>query len=92
MGSVGADLEGGDGMLEVIDRAGGGGEVEDVMNLVRDEDEVRDVVLDELVVIVAGQVLDIRGRAGDEVVNADDAEPSARRRSVRCEPRKPARR
>jgi hypothetical protein len=74
MGAVGADLESGDGVLEVIDRAGWRGEMEDVMDVIREEDEVRDIVLDELVVIIAGEVLDIGGGAGQEIIDADDAE------------------
>jgi len=44
------------------------------MDIVGQEDVVRDIVLDELVVFVAGKMLDVGGGAGEKIVNADDAE------------------
>src|SRR5262249_43538427 len=68
-----ADLQRRDGMLEIIDRRRGRGEVENKIDLVGHEDVIRDVVPDELVVLVAGEVLDVRDIAGKEIVHANDA-------------------
>jgi hypothetical protein len=47
-------------------------------------------VLDKAVPLIPGEMLDIAHRPGDEIVDRDDSMPSESRRSVRCEPRKPA--
>ena len=70
-----ADFQRRDRVLEVIDRRGRRGEVEDEIHVVRQEDVVRDVVLDEAVVLVAREVLDVRALPGDEIVDPDDAMP-----------------
>ena len=54
------------------------------------EDEFRDVLLNEAEVLVAAEVGDVVRAAGDEVVEAMTLWPLARRKSVRCEPKKPA--
>ena len=47
--------------LEVIDRAGRRREMKNVIEFFfRQENEIRDVVLDEAVILVARQVLDVR--------------------------------
>jgi hypothetical protein len=45
------------------------------MHIIRQEDEIRDVVLDEFVVIIPRQMLDIGRASGDEIVDSDDAKP-----------------
>src|SRR4051812_14912953 len=60
-------------MLEVINRACGRCEVKNEIHVVRQKDVVRDVVFDELVVLIARKVLDVCGVAGNEVVDPDDA-------------------
>ncbi len=75
-GVVGAertDLEGLDGELEIIDGAGGRCEMEDVVDAAGEVDELCDVVVDELEVLVAGEMGDVVGIARDEVVDGDDA-------------------
>src|SRR5262249_39671084 len=59
--------------LEIIDRAGGRGEMEDVVNFVGQEKILRHVLPDEAVIFVASQMLDICEMAGNEVVDRDHA-------------------
>ena len=66
------DLQRGDGMLQIVDRRGRRGEMKDEVHVVGQEDVVRDIVLDEAVVLIPREVLDIRRAAGDEVVDAND--------------------
>src|SRR5258706_4380142 len=63
-----ADLEGGNGMLEVVDRARGTGKVQNTVQGPLDVDEHRDVVAEELEAGVTVEVLEIGGRSGEEVV------------------------
>ena len=59
-----ADLQGLDRELEVVDRAGRAGEVQDVVDRPVDvRSDVGDVVLDELEARVAGEVRDVVGAA-----------------------------
>ena len=67
-----ADLERRDRMLQVIDRAGRRGEVQDVVDRPVDLERMRDVVADEGEAVVAAQMLDVGRAAGDEVIDADD--------------------
>src|SRR5207249_69107 len=60
------------GEIQVINRAGGRGEVPDVIDGDIEENEFGDVLLDELEVGVAAQVRDVVHAAGDEVIYADD--------------------
>jgi hypothetical protein len=73
VGAERADLEGLDGELEIIDGAGRRGEMEDVIDGAGEVDELGDVVVDEVEVLVAGEMGDVVGIAGDEVVHGDDA-------------------
>ena len=57
---------------EVVLRARERGEVVDEVERLVDEERLRDVVVDEPERVVA-DVLDVRERAADEVVDADDA-------------------
>jgi hypothetical protein len=74
-----ADLERRNRQLEVIDRARGARPVEDNVDRTLDVDVVRDVVLDEGEVAVR-EVRDVRGAAGQEVVDADDRPPAVEQR------------
>ncbi len=47
--------------------------MENVIHLVRDEHILRHVVLDEPVILVAGEMLDVGEIAGDEIVDGDHA-------------------
>ena len=67
-----ADLERGNRQFQVVDRAGGRGEVEDVIHVARDEDVFRHVHADEAEALVPGEVLDVFRAAGDEVIQGDD--------------------
>ena len=71
MRSVGPDLERGERHPEVVVGARQRGEVVDEVDRVVDEDRLRDVVWDESERVVM-DVLDVRERAADEVVDADD--------------------
>ncbi len=64
-----ADLEGGNGVLEVIDRARWTGEVQDAVQGSRHVDEHRDVVAEKLEAGVVVEVREIGGRSGEEVVH-----------------------
>ena len=66
-----ADLEGGNGMLEVVDRARWTCKVEDAVDRSRHIDEHRDVVAQELEVGVAVEMGEIGRSAGEEVVHPD---------------------
>ena len=81
--AVRADLQRRDRVLEVIDRAGRRGEVEDVMHFVRQEDEIRDVVLDELVVSLPARCSMFAAEPVMKLSMPMTRKPSARRRSVR---------
>ena len=65
------DLQRLDRQLEVVDRAGGAGPVEHVIDRPFDVDVACHVVADELEVAIA-QVRDVGHLAGEEVVDADD--------------------
>ena len=56
----------------------------------RQKDEVRNVMLDETEILVAGEMSDVRRIAGDEVVDRDDAMALRKQPVIKCEPRKPA--
>ena len=77
-----ADLHGLDRDLQVINRAGGRGEVPDVIHRTVEEDEFRHVLLDEFEVRVAAEVDDVVHRAGDKIVEADDF-VAARQKQIR---------
>jgi hypothetical protein len=44
-----------------------------IIDLTRDVDEVGDIVADEFVVLVPGEMLDVRDIASDEAIDRDDA-------------------
>lgn len=70
-----ADFQGRNRDAQVIDRAGRAGEMPDIIDLARDVDEVGDVVADEFVVLIPGEMLDVRDIASDEAIDRDDAMP-----------------
>ena len=49
--------------------------MEHVVHIIRQKNEVRDIVLDESVALVAREVRDIIRVSGDEVVDTDHAMP-----------------
>ena len=62
-----ADFQGRNRQLQIIDRAGGRSEMENVIEFfLLQEDVVRDVVLDEREILVPGEVLDVLEIAGDQ--------------------------
>ena len=69
VGPEGADLQGGDRLLEIVDRARGAGEVKHPVERPLHVDEVRHVVLDELELLSPDQMGDVVRRAGDEIVH-----------------------
>ena len=68
-----ADFESRNRNAQVIDRAGRTREMPNIIDLTRDVDEVGDIVADEFVVLVPGEMLDVRDIASDEAVDRDDA-------------------
>src|SRR5471032_3116524 len=68
-----AHLQRGNRQVEIIDRAGGRREVKHEIHATRDEDELRDVVLDEVKALVPREVLDVAGVSRDQIVDCDDA-------------------
>jgi hypothetical protein len=69
-----ADFQGRDRQFQIIDRAGRRGEMKNVIDFFfRQENEVGNVVLDEPVILVPGQMPDVRVAARDEIVDCDDA-------------------
>src|SRR4051812_884963 len=69
-----ADLQCRDRQLEIIDGTRRGREMKYVIEFVfRQENEIRNVVLDELEIRIAGEMTDVCGVAGDQVVDRDDA-------------------
>ena len=60
------------GCVEIIDRAGRAGEMQDVVDRPVDLDRLGDVVLDELEPRVVEERRDVAARAGQQVVDADD--------------------
>ena len=76
MGAERADLQRRDRQLQIIDRARGRREMENVIEFFfRQENETRDVVLNEGEILVAGEVLDVLEIAGDKIIDRDDAMP-----------------
>ena len=58
-------------MLEVIDRARRGSEVNHEIHVVRQEDIVRNIVLDGFVALFPRQMLDVRRAPSQKVVDSD---------------------
>ena len=71
-----------DRQLEVVHRARRGSEVVDVVDLARNEEILGDVVLDEIVVRIASEMIDVRRRTGDQVVDGNDL-VAIRQQSIR---------
>jgi hypothetical protein len=59
-------------VFEIIDGTRGGGEVEDVVDLPRDLEGMRDVRADKLEAGVSEEMGDVLGGAGNEVIDRDD--------------------
>jgi hypothetical protein len=72
MGAERPDLQRLDRQLEVIDRAGRRGEVENDVDIARDIEVLGHILLDEAVVRIAFEVVEVGGIARDEIVDADD--------------------
>ena len=69
-----ADFQGRDRQLEIIDRAGRRREMKNVIDFfVWQENEIRDVVLDEVKIFVAGKVSNVGHVAGDQIIDRNDA-------------------
>jgi hypothetical protein len=64
------DLEGLDGQLEIVDRRGGGGEVQDEIHWAGHMDEMRDVAPEELEAGLGQEVGDVVRGAGEKAVEA----------------------
>src|SRR6202011_5593118 len=68
-----ADFQSWDRQFKIIDRAGRRREMKDVIELfIRHENEIGNVVLDELVVLVSGQMPNVRRVARNQIVDRDD--------------------
>src|SRR6476469_1900587 len=87
--SEGADLERRDRQLEIVDRARGAREVEHAVELALHVRVGRDVVVDELVALLAREMGDVVGMAGDEVVEAYDFVPVRQKSIGEVRPEKP---
>ena len=73
MGAQRTDLQRLDREFEVINRAGGRGEMPDVIDRAVEKQILRDILLDEFVVRVAGQVRDVVDRSRDKIINSNHA-------------------
>ena len=72
VGAMSADFQRLNRHLQVVDRAGRAGKMQDVIELSRYVDELGDVVVVILEVLFFEQVFDIIEAAGEQVVHADD--------------------
>ena len=71
-----ADFERRNRQLQIIDRARGGSEMENIIKFFfRQKNETRDVVLDEGEILIAGEVLDVLEIARNEIIDRDDPMP-----------------
>ena len=66
-----ANLQRGNRKIEVIDRTRRRREVKDEVDLARQINEIADIVLDEMKVLVAGEMLDVGDVSGEQVVHPD---------------------
>jgi hypothetical protein len=73
VGAEGADFQGLNRHSQVVDGAGGRGEVPDVIDGVVQKNEFSNVLLNETEIGMAGQMIEVGDGAGDEIVHADDA-------------------
>ena len=74
MGAERAHFQRRNGMLQIINRAGRRSEMKNVIQLFfRQENEIGNVVLDEPIILVAGQMPDVLQVARDQIVDRDDA-------------------
>src|SRR5262249_62418645 len=71
VGAEGADLERLNRQFQVVERGRGTREVQDPIERGVEADMIGDVVLDEQEASAVADVLEVVGRAGDEVVHAD---------------------
>jgi hypothetical protein len=68
-----SDLQRRDRQFQIIDRAGGGSEVKNVIDfLFGHKNEIRNVMFDELEILVPSQVPDIRGISRDQIVDGNN--------------------
>ena len=93
VGAERADFQRRDRQFQVIDWTGRRCEMENVIDLVRDEDVARDVVLDEPEILVAREMRDVRRVPRDEVIDRDDPMPFGEQpiRQMRSQKPRPAR-
>ena len=68
-----ADFQGRNRDAQVVDRTGWTRKMPNIIDLTWDVDEVGDIVADEFVVLVPGEMLDVRDIASDEAIDRDDA-------------------
>ena len=88
MGSQRTYFQGWDRELEVIDRAGRGSKVKYVIDPAWNEDEFADILPNELEVLISGEVRDIIGRTGYEVVNRNDPKALGQEPIAQVRPKK----
>jgi len=67
-----ADLQGLDRQFEIINRAGGRGEMPDIIHRAFEKNKFGHVLLDEFEIRVAAEVRDVVHAASDKIINADD--------------------
>ena len=89
MGAERADFQRRDRQLQVIDRAGRRGKMENVIDRLLDQDVARDVVLDVPVILVPAQVRDVRRVPRDEIIDRDDPVPLRQEPVRQMRPEKP---
>ncbi len=74
MGAKGAHFQRWNRQFEIIKRACRRGEMKNVIDFFfRQEDEIGNVVLDETIIRVSGQMPNVRGVARDQIVDRDHA-------------------
>ena len=84
-----ADLEGLDGIIEVVDRARRTREVQHPIERTLDLDEVRDIVQHELKAGMLAEVGDVGRVTGEEIVHSDDAVILCQQPVAQMRPEKP---
>ena len=68
-----ANFQCGDRQFEIIDWTGGGSEMKDVVDfLVRQKNKIRDIMFNELEILIPGQVPDVGSITRDQIVDGND--------------------
>src|SRR5262249_47203370 len=83
------DLQRWNRVAQIIDRTGGRGEMENIVNLAVDLDRVRDVVAYEAESRMRAQRFQVALASGDEIVDTDDLMPLGQKAVAKMRPENP---